>query len=137
MNTWGQNGIAGVVAAAILAALGGIYRELRKGDSAQSRLAIVEAEMLELRAKVDRLTDRLDKAYVEIHGLKGDKAELLAINRTQEGQLALANTKIRELESQRDSQHEEILVLRKLNRRLQRKLSGQEDDDDDDSAADA
>lgn len=84
----------------MLAGIGGIWRELRQGFTAQSEVKSLRDDVVELRDVVDRLTSRLDAAYVQIHELKCDKAQSDARNAVLEETLAVLRQEVKELRAQ-------------------------------------
>lgn len=95
-----------ILVSGVLAGVAGVWRELRRGDSAQSRVATLESGMSDLRLEVDRLKQRLDAAYLQIAELKGDKAALMAQN-------AALRQAVEELREQNKSLREELTCVRR------------------------
>lgn len=96
----------------MLAGIAGIWRELRRGFTAESDVKSLEGDVAQLRDDVDRLTDRLDHAYLEINKLKGDKATLEAQNAVQRQEVKELRSQNRELRTQNEKLHAELTCVR-------------------------
>lgn len=111
-NFLGDNGMIAIGVGAVIAAIGALYRELRKGDDAQSRVETMEGTVRDLRADLERVKNRLDEAYIEIHSLRSSNAVLEAQRLATEKQNVRLEEQNNQLREQNRELHEQNQELR-------------------------
>lgn len=103
----------------MLAGIAGIWRELRRGFTAESRVDTLTESVTELHAEVKSLRMDLEKANAKINDLRGAATVLEAQNAVLEETLRETRAEVKELRaqnkeirSQRDKIAEELACVR-------------------------